>query len=212
MNETWAISGHRGARGEAPENTLAGFRYAVHLGLQSVELDVQLSADEELMVIHDDTVDRTTDGHGLVAEMTRAELGQLDARSVFAGWPEPCPVPTLGEVLDVLGPMADITVEIKSDVGARLERVVPKVIAEVGARNLVQNVTITSFDPVALEFAQRLLPEGQRGLTGIGIALDYLERAIELGCCRADVAVYWRKPRSGRSRESERIAHHGLDR
>lgn len=187
MTHTYTICGHRGARNEAPENTLDGFRYAVDLGLLSVEFDVQLSADDQLVVIHDDRVDRTTNGTGAVADLTVDELQQLDARSTFAGWPNPCPVPTLSDVLDTVGHMRDITIEVKSNECASLDRLVPQVIEEIIARDLTDRATMTSFDPRALEIAQRIWPEGRRGLTANWNDQETLGQALELGCCRADV-------------------------
>src|SRR5947209_17006413 len=74
----WVI-GHRGAMGHCPENTCASFERALELGADWIELDVHLTHDGELAVIHDETVDRTTDGHGLVKDHTLAELKNLDA-------------------------------------------------------------------------------------------------------------------------------------
>ena len=96
------LIGHRGARFEAPENTLAGFRHAIELGLSAVEFDVRVTRDNELVVIHDATVDRTTDGTGEVSSFSLAELRELDARAEFSDWPEVCQIPTLSEVLDVV--------------------------------------------------------------------------------------------------------------
>src|SRR5512136_2423878 len=91
--------GHRGAKGHAPENTFASFNLAVEMGVNAVETDVHLSKDGEVVLIHDHTVDRTTDGHGLVKDMTLRELKQLDAAtwydSRFAGQQ----IPTLSELL-----------------------------------------------------------------------------------------------------------------
>ena len=109
------IYGHRGAQGEAPEGTIPGFRHALALGLDAVEFDVQLTADHQLVVIHDATVDRTTDGHGPVSSFSLEHLQQLDARAQFPDWPEPCRVPTLAETLEVGGGMSHLLVEIKRD-------------------------------------------------------------------------------------------------
>src|SRR5687768_9710541 len=84
------LLGHRGARFEAPENTLPGFRYAIDLGLEAVEFDLRLTRDGEVVVIHDETVDRTTNGTGAVADLTLGEVQRLDARSIFPDWPESC--------------------------------------------------------------------------------------------------------------------------
>ena len=93
------IGGHRGAPDLAPENTLAGFRAAVAAGASFCELDVRRSADGVLVIMHDDTVDRTTDGHGPVDSLTVAELRRLDAGRAFHPVYAGEHVPTLDEVL-----------------------------------------------------------------------------------------------------------------
>lgn len=113
--------GHRGAAAVAPENTLPGFRHAVEVGADGVEIDLQCSRDGELVVIHDDTVDRTTDGTGAVEEMTLAELRELDAGQAFTpdrGRSFPyrgrgTRIPTLDEVADATGELPMI-LEVKS--------------------------------------------------------------------------------------------------
>jgi glycerophosphoryl diester phosphodiesterase len=102
-----AIYGHRGASGELPENTLAAFRRTVELGVPGIELDVHLSRDGVPVVIHDETVDRTTDGSGAVADLTVADLAALDAGSGE-------PVPTLAQVLDLVQDHLHVNIEIKS--------------------------------------------------------------------------------------------------
>ncbi len=87
--------GHRGAKGEKPENTLLGIRYAMELGLSGVEIDIHTSQDGELVVIHDETFDRTTNGHGLIGQLPLKKIKELDA-----GLGEK--VPTLGEVIDLI--------------------------------------------------------------------------------------------------------------
>lgn len=178
--------GHRGARFEAPENTVPGFRYALGLGLQAVEFDVRMTKDEQLVVIHDATVDRTTDGSGEVASFSLAEIQALDARSAFPDWPEPCRVPAFAEVLDVVGHLPELLIEIKGDAPARLDRVVPKTVAEIRSRGIEHQVTITSFDPYALELAHREAPEIRRGYIGRWDAPDFLETAVRLGCAQID--------------------------
>ncbi len=107
------LCGHRGARVHAPENTMAGFELAARLGADLIELDVRLSSDGALVIIHDATVDRTTNGSGRVAELTWAELQALDAGirfgEAFAGQ---C-VPSLQEVLDWARGLVYLAVEIK---------------------------------------------------------------------------------------------------
>jgi glycerophosphoryl diester phosphodiesterase len=100
------IVGHRGASAYEPENTLRSFKKALDLGVTALELDVQLTRDGRLAVIHDETVDRTTNGHGRVKDFTLAELRQLDA-----GLGER--IPALEEVVDLVKGRAGLLVELK---------------------------------------------------------------------------------------------------
>jgi glycerophosphoryl diester phosphodiesterase len=101
------LMGHRGARNEVAENTMAGFEHVAKLGLKAVELDIHCSKDQRLMVIHDPTLDRTTTGEGSVNKFTASELKKLDAGEGQA-------IPFLEEVFDFLLPKEiQIQVEIK---------------------------------------------------------------------------------------------------
>lgn len=108
------VVGHRGASGYAPENTLASFELALELGADAVELDIHLSRDSEVVVIHDERLDRTTDGSGLVAEHSLAELRRLDA----GAWLDPRfvgqRIPTLDEVLAWAASRTRVAIEIKT--------------------------------------------------------------------------------------------------
>lgn len=182
------VIGHRGARFEAPENTVAGFAHAIALGLAAVEFDIRLCRDGELVVIHDATVDRTTDGRGAVSSFTAAELAALDARSGFTDIALPCGVPTFDQVLDVLAPSGlGMMIEIKTDTPEREERIVRGVLDRLRARNLADRATITSFDPVALEIVVREAPEQRRGYIGAWDGDGFLETALRLGCVQADM-------------------------
>src|ERR671911_1680403 len=103
-----AIVAHRGASSSRPENTIPSFEEAVRLGAGIVEFDVRLSRDGVAMVMHDPTVDRTTDGTGFVHELTASELSSLNAGTEN----EPTPVPALAEVLAIMSGRAAIAVEI----------------------------------------------------------------------------------------------------
>ena len=106
---------HRGASGTSPENTLAAFRAAIAAGAAMCELDVQVTLDHALVVIHDETVDRTTDGQGAVKEMTLAELKRLDAGVRFSATaPRGEPIPTLDEVFAVTAGKCALNIELKS--------------------------------------------------------------------------------------------------
>lgn len=150
--------GHRGAAAVAPENTLPGFRHARDVGADAVELDVQCSRDGALMVIHDDTVDRTTDGTGEVDEMSRAELRELDAGHAFTpdrgrSFPyrgEGVGIPTLDEVADATADLPMI-VEVKSE---RAGRALGDWLAGDGAEHR-DRVVVGGFDPAEVEPAAR---------------------------------------------------------
>jgi len=107
------VISHRGANRLAPENTLAAFKKALEFGVDGFENDVHLTADGRLVVCHDDTVDRTSNGSGFICEKTLAELRALD----FGGWFSPEfageKIPTLEEFFDLCGPLKVINVEIK---------------------------------------------------------------------------------------------------
>jgi len=107
------LFGHRGARNEAPENTLAGFRYLRSLDVHKVELDIRLSKDEELIVIHDITLDRTTDQTGAITALTAEQLQSVNAAAKFKDWTEATPVPLLEAVLTEWPQLEKIQLEVK---------------------------------------------------------------------------------------------------
>jgi glycerophosphoryl diester phosphodiesterase len=179
---------HRGARFEAPENTVNGFAYAVALGVDAVEFDIRLSREGELVVIHDKTVDRTTTVTGDVSSFTVAELAALDARCGFDAVDLPCGVPTFDQVLDVLEPSTlAMMIEIKPDTPEREETIIAGVVDRLRARNLTDRATITSFDPIAVEIVARLAPKQRRGYIGAWDDDTFLETALRLGCAQADM-------------------------
>jgi glycerophosphoryl diester phosphodiesterase len=183
------LVGHRGARGEAPENTIAGFDHARRAGVDALELDVRLSADDRLVVIHDRTVDRTTDAAGAVAGFTAADLARLDARRTCPEWPEKVGVPTLEEVLERFGGDGRFAIEIKRDRRERMGRIADRVLALVGRHGMADRVVLTSFEAEALEAARRLAPQVERAFIGAYDRPEFLETALRLGCAQADVPV-----------------------
>ena len=122
------IYGHRGARAEAPENTLPSFRKALEAGVTRVELDLHLSADQQLVVIHDPTLKRTTGLRGKVAQHTAAELSRIDARFGLPGWKTPCAIPTLAQLLQQCPEIEHYQLEVKSG-SERQSRIVLDAIA-----------------------------------------------------------------------------------
>lgn len=111
------IYGHRGAAGTFPENTMISFQEAAQLGADGIELDVHMSKDGELIVIHDETVDRTTNGTGYVRGLTYPQIRKLDASYKFKGKYGKCLIPTLDEVLEwAAGLSLKVNIELKNNV------------------------------------------------------------------------------------------------
>jgi glycerophosphoryl diester phosphodiesterase len=150
------IIAHRGASAHAPENTIAAFRLALEQGADGIELDVMLSKDGQLVVIHDDTVDRTTDGKGAVRDMTLEELKSLDAG-------EGQRIPTLDEVFEEFGGRLIINVELKnySSVFDRLPIEAAKMVKKY---QLEKSVIVSSFNPFNLPRFHKKMPEAALGL------------------------------------------------
>lgn len=152
------IVGHRGARNLWPENSLAGFRNAIRLGVDAIEFDVHLTNAGELVVIHDATLDRTTSGTGPVRQLT------ADTRrtTLIKGADEP--VPLLSEVLAILAPTdLDLHVEFKADeTGAPYPGVVTQVLAEISALGLESRTHLTSFNVSVLETCRSEAPQIER--------------------------------------------------
>jgi glycerophosphoryl diester phosphodiesterase len=199
------VFGHRGARGEAPENTLPGFAHAYAAGVRAFELDVRLSADDQLVVIHDATVDRTTNATGSVANFSAASLSRLDARAAHPAWPETAGVPRLVDVLAAYAGQVRFAIEIKTDTPERLERVATHLVRHVDHYAIGTRVTFTSFDSLALENVRRLAPDVPRGFIGAFDTPSFLETALRLECRQADMPVA--KASAG---EVRRAHEHGL--
>ena len=176
MAHTVLNLGHRGASHDAPQNTLAAFRLANAYGADGYELDVQLSKDGALVVIHDFTVDKTTDGSGRVSGFTLEELKRLDAGSKFSPAFAGERIPTLGEVFDVLEAHTIVNVELKTaskgDNGLEAAT-----IALVRGRGLQDRVILSSFNPFSLLRVRRLAPELKVGLLYAPDLPVYLRKA-----------------------------------
>ena len=114
FNPTWII-GHRGYHAKYPENTLVSFEASIKAGVDMIELDVMLSRDRKLVVIHDANLARTTNGNGSVADFNLDELKQLDAGSWFDAQFADQQIPDLSEVLDLVNGRAYVNIEIKSN-------------------------------------------------------------------------------------------------
>jgi glycerophosphoryl diester phosphodiesterase len=178
------VTGHRGAKGHAPENTLAGIRKGVELGARWIEFDVKLTADHELVVMHDDTVNRTTDGRGAVAGMTLAELRALDAGRWFSPDFAGEPIPTLAEVMDYLVARGiGANVEVKACTGREAETgaAVARALAARWFDGPVP-ILLSSFSAQSLGAARQAAPQVPRGLLTLKFPNDWVARMRELGC------------------------------
>ncbi len=157
------VIAHRGSSADAPENTLAAFRLAVEQAADAIELDVDLTCDGQVVVMHDATIDRTTDGHGRVTDLTLAEIRRVDA----GGWKSAAfngeRVPLLEEVFEAVGQRVLINVEIKG-MSPRGNGIEAKVAGLIEKHDLIDRVIISSFNPFILRRAKRISPRLACGL------------------------------------------------
>ncbi|MFE2377403.1 glycerophosphodiester phosphodiesterase [Streptomyces sp. NPDC059398] len=159
------VYAHRGARAEEPENTLRSFRRALALGADGIELDIRLTSDGHLVVIHDKSVDRTTNGTGLVADFTLAGLQALDAGKGER-------IPTFDEAMEVCGDVVQIEIKALEAVEALAERE--------RRTPLPGSVVLTSFSKAAVEEAARWLPHVPRGLITHHPGDEMIKEALDL--------------------------------
>lgn len=174
------VIAHRGASAAAPENTLAAFRRAREEGARWIECDVKLTADGRPVVLHDDTLDRTTDGAGPVADAPLEVIGALDAGGWFAESFRGEPVPTLEEMLDLLADLGlGANIEIKPCPGR--ERETAEVVARVvAAQGRDVPVLFSSFSRESLAAAREAAPAIPRGLLVEGLPEDWRPAAESL--------------------------------
>ncbi|MDR7607277.1 MAG: glycerophosphodiester phosphodiesterase family protein [Armatimonadota bacterium] len=154
------VCAHRGGAGLAPENTLAACRQALQLGIRWVEVDVRYTADRVPVLVHDDTVDRTTDGHGAVRQFSFVQLRELDAGSWFSSAYRGERVPSLEQLLGLLAqhPEAGAYVEVKEQ-GEEGKRLAQEVVDLVDRWGLVERVRLASFWAEPLLGAREVRPE-----------------------------------------------------
>jgi glycerophosphoryl diester phosphodiesterase len=157
------ILAHRGDQAYAPENTLPAFQQAIQKGADGVELDVKLTSDGRVIVIHDATVERTTNGKGRISTFTLAALRKLDAGSWFDSKFSGVQVPLLEEVFETLGKDQLINVELTNYATPR-DGLTYKVCALIEKHNNHKQVIFSSFFPSNLKIAAKTLPQIPRGL------------------------------------------------
>lgn len=146
---------HRGFSSQYPENTLLAFQKALDLGVSWIEFDLQITSDNHLVVMHDRTVDRTTTGTGDVSNLTLSQIKTLDAGIKFHPQFAHERVPTFEETLDLLQNRAKMAVELKF----KDNDAIPQVLDILHSRNLIDQVSISSFDLPKLPEIKKLCPK-----------------------------------------------------
>lgn len=166
------VIAHRGASSEAPENTLAAFNRGLETGADGFEFDVHMSRDGELVVIHDETVTRTTSGSGWVKDMTFSELTTLDAGSWFDLRFKRERIPTLKQVLELIADRSKlINIELKSGIVIYPD-IEHKVIEVLGEFNVLDKTIISSFNHYSLRIVKGVEPKARTGIL-------YMEGLVE---------------------------------
>ena len=175
---------HRGAGKLAPENTLAAFKLGASCGYRMFECDVKLSSDGVPFLLHDDTLERTTNGIGIAGSMTWQDLQQLDAGTWHSTSYAGEPIPSLDTVAAYcISNSFDLNIEIKPTLGT--DQLTGQVVAQHAARlwqNESRKPLLTSFKPDALQAALDAAPNLPRGLLLHDLWTGWLETALMLGC------------------------------
>ncbi len=152
------IAAHRGASNLAPENTLAAIQKALEIGVEIIEIDVHLTKDHQLVVLHDELLDRTTNGTGKVSDFTLKELKQLDAGSWFSKEFKDEKIPTLAEVLNLINGKSTCLIEIKWTGKNLYVGIEQKIISEIEAINATSWTIVQSFEASYLEHIHAIQP------------------------------------------------------
>jgi len=182
------IIGHRGAASRAPENTLAGLRAAAAMGARWVEFDVQATRDDCAILLHDARLERTTDGYGIAAARTMAEISRLDAGRWFGREFRGEPVPRFEAALALLDDLGlGAVIEVKAAPGDGKRTMQAALAALAGATAPVRHV-LSSFDDDALTLAANAAPEIPRALIISSMTADWRARTERLGCSALHVS------------------------
>lgn len=166
------LIGHRGAKNEAPENTLEGFFHLKNLGIQNVEFDIRLSSDNQLVIIHDETLNRTTSAQGLVRDKSAADLKLLK-------------VPTLQETLQVFDKLHHAQLEVKPPKTEDHQIICEGIAQTIQTLGIAEQCVVTSFDYHFLKSCNKYIPAIARGFLceESGAAkIDPIEIALKLNC------------------------------
>ena len=203
MAERALVWAHRGASGYAPENTLAAFQEAIDMGADGIELDVQLTKDGQIVVIHDETVDRTTDGKGWVKDLTFDEIRALDAsyQNLMQGGEvvklakrfeeyESAQIPTMEEVFELIKPTKLwINIELKTGIVfyPKLEERIVEMTKKYGMED---RVIYSSFNHYSVEKIREIDPTAQTGLLYADGTIDMPSYGKKYGVKALHTALY----------------------
>ena len=161
--ERTLVWGHRGASGYAPENTMAAFEKAVELGADGIELDVQLTKDGELVVIHDETIDRVSDGSGWVKDYAYAKLIKHNFNRTHPEY-EHAQIPTLEEVYALIKP-TDLTINVEIKTGVVFYPEIEERVLDLTERmGLMERVIFSSFNHYTIQKIKEINPEAETGM------------------------------------------------
>jgi glycerophosphoryl diester phosphodiesterase len=165
-----AVIAHRGFSGAAPENTLAAFQKGIEIGSDMIELDIHLCKDGKVVVIHDETLERTTNAQGRVVDYTLKELKKFDAGSWFGPQFSGERIPTLGEVLELAKGRVPVNIEIKNPTHGQypITQLADQALRKVKEAGMIHRVVFSSFNPLSLEWIKKKEPQ-------VGVALLYHE-------------------------------------
>ncbi len=154
------VTAHRGFSGAAPENTWLAFQKAIEIGADMLELDVRFSRDREIVVIHDETVDRTTNGRGKVFDYSLKDLRRLNAGSSFSPQSAPENIPILKEILELAKGKIPVNIEIKNpnESGYSILDLTDRTLEEVKKAGMLSQVIFSCFNPQALERIKEVEP------------------------------------------------------
>ncbi|ANF81104.1 glycerophosphodiester phosphodiesterase [Acinetobacter sp. NCu2D-2] len=178
------IIGHRGARGEAPENTLGGFQYIQNLGIRAVEFDVRQLKDDALIIMHDDNFVRTAGQQKALYECSQTELSHYNHAVTWSSWNQVEPTPLLNQTLNVIHNFDHIEVEVKA-VQSQAEAEKITLAIEQQLKGFEHTAVITSFDLKIHQALQQRQSNFKRGLLiETDIQHQAIEQALDLGCCQ----------------------------
>lgn len=182
----WA---HRGASGYAPENTLAAFQKAVDLGADRVELDIQLTKDDQIVVIHDETIDRTSDGKGWVKDYTLEELRAFNYNRTKPEYKH-ADIPTMREVFELLKPTGlFINIEIKTGM-VFYEKIEEKILALAKEMGMEDRVCYSSFNHYTVTRIHELKPDAEVGFLYADGPIDMPSYGVKHGVNALHPALY----------------------